>query len=486
MRALIWPTFSFAGNVLTDSLYILSRMLVRHYSGIHWYLVVPDWDGKFPHDDLDDTPWCTKIPVPMSENYRVQEALADPATVLKYGPAEGSPPVEIAILETPQRALNVANAWSVRMPKKDSRPVIVSWDLLARDDRGMEYAADEIELMQMAAGMAVADFNMHEAPITEWMAKYNARKYLSPSHIRKVLDTSRLYELGMEWERLGTITESATRRDRFSVYYGGRFAESKRFGELSDIADLCYRFGRDLDFVVCTGSLSGISERKLRDRVPQIELHIGTNQDEAWAIQQTCHAAICFSRGELFGMSFWEQIGGGLAVIMKRERWNEDMLPEDYPLFVDSKHEALALLRQLYNEFEDDPVAYNEKYSWQGRWAKYVRDRYSMRNMVGMVDEIAGEVERRREVDKGRLYSGDATLIELSGQVTDGVDRITWSELLEGVRQAARIGRNVIGTKLSYPRSNAMIDLYRAMIASGWSDDVLESEPTFVRQVKEK
>jgi hypothetical protein len=446
MRGLIFPTYSFPGNVLTDSLYILARAVIRQRPDIHWYLVVPDWAGKWPKDDLDEMPWCTKVSTPMKTLYRPQESMTDPATVWRFGPQQGECPVEFCISMSPQRTLNLANAYSVRQPLHE-RPVMVTWDLLARDDRGMEYQADEIELMHAAAGMAVSDLNMHEAPVTEWMATYNARKYLAPHLVKRVRETSRLFELGIDWARLDKVPRE--RRSQFTVYYGGRLADSKRFDELAETLDDMFRFGRDMGIVVCTGSLAPPVHSKFVKRFPQVELHIGTNQEQAWAIQQTCHASLCFSRGELFGMSFWEQLGSGLAVVMRTAFWNEKMIPVEYPLLVPTAAQAAVKIRELY-----------------------VRSRYDPANLSAMVDEVLVEVQRRREqsfrVWKDRPES-------FAQVVRDGlreVDEATLDEAKILTRRVARIGKYFVGTRLVWGKSHSMLALYRAMLWDGWSDDI--------------
>jgi hypothetical protein len=478
MRALIFPTYSFPGNVLTDSLYILARAVIRQRPDVHWYLVVPDWDGKFPVDDLDDLSWCTKVPTPMLTLYRTQESTTDPATIWRFGPQQGQIPVEFCISMNPQRTLNLANAWSIRQPVYE-RPVMVTWDLLARDDRNMEYSADEIELTHAAAGMAVSDLNMHEAPVTEWMSAYNARKYLAPALQRRVRETSRLFELGIDWERLGALPRE--RRQRFAVYYGGRFADSKRFDQLAETLDDMYRFGREMDIVVCTGSLSEIEKSKFVKRFPQVELHVGTSQEEAWTIQQSCHASLCFSRGELFGMSFWEQLGGGLAVVMRSAFWNEKMLPPEYPLRAETRQHAAVQIRRLYDQHRADPAGYDRAYSWDSEWARYVRGRYDPKNLSSMVDEIVSAVHRRR----ARSFRVWADRPESFAQVVHdglaGVEVTTLADAMRSTRKASRIGRNFVGSRLEWGKSQSLLGLYRAMLSLGWTDDVSQPVPTLTR-----
>jgi hypothetical protein len=276
--------------------------------------------------------------------------------------------------------------------------------------------------------------------------------------------------LGIDWARLDKVPRE--RRSQFTVYYGGRLADSKRFDELAETLDDMFRFGRDMGIVVCTGSLAPPVHSKFVKRFPQVELHIGTNQEQAWAIQQTCHASLCFSRGELFGMSFWEQLGSGLAVVMRTAFWNEKMIPVEYPLLVPTAAQAAVKIRELYEQHRADPAGYDLAHNWDSVWARYVRSRYDPANLSAMVDEVLVEVQRRREqsfrVWKDRPES-------FAQVVRDGlreVDEATLDEAKILTRRVARIGKYFVGTRLVWGKSHSMLALYRAMLWDGWSDDI--------------
>ena len=466
MRGLIWPTYSYPGNVSTDSLYLISRNLILVNPEIHWHLVVPDWENKRRPDELDDCEWASLHPTPMQTQYRTQESTMDVPTLWKFAPQEGEIPVDFVVQMSPQRTMNMANAWSIRC-HENWRPVMVNYDLLQRDDRNKEYVADEMELMQCAAGFWAGDLNVHESPICEWMTYYNARRYLASAQVQRIKDRSVLIEQGVPVGRLDAALKGP-KRDKFTMFYGGRFADSKRFGELAEIIDAAYRFGREMDFVVCTGSLASIEEAKFRERFPQVELHVGTNQYEAWQLMSECHAAVCFSRGELFGLMFWEQIAAGLATVMKAEFWNEDMLPEEYPLWVNTKDEAYLLVSALYKQYQNDPQAFERQWSTEGEWAQYVRGRYDAdKNMRTMAYTIRDEVDARvAKLERGWSDNvGQEFLLLMEESLEEG---ITLPELIKALRKNSRIGRGVAGIRMSWGQSLGTLDICRMAQFLGW------------------
>jgi glycosyltransferase involved in cell wall biosynthesis len=476
VRVLVWPTYSYAGNIGADSLYLLARDLIR--AGQHgvseptvWELVVPD-NRSVPVDDLDGMPNVRKIRVPMSVLYRVQEAIPDEGIINRFSPVVGVDPVDVLLSMNPARTLNVANAWSIRCPDT-ARPLLVNWDLLVRDDRAGEMRAGEAELVHQAAGYAVADVNVHESPIARSMALSVARKHLSSANVRRVIDTSLDVPQGIAVEHLTAATAGVPKREKFTVYYGGRFSSSKRLDELSEVIDAFYRYGRDVSFVVTTGSLDGQKKATFLKRYPQVELHVGLPQEEAWRVMASCHASICFSSHELFGMAFWEQMATGLTVIVKAERWNEALLPPGYPHVVSSSVEAGAQLRTAFDRWVDGRRGETDEY------AEYVRKQYdagvNTGRLVRHVDEqfralCSGPAEARFDggarSELGKLVAG---VLDHAG------DEVTVADLIDRIRGGSRVGRNVIGKRYLWAKSNATLDAVRLARRFGWEDALVDA-----------
>lgn len=459
----MWPTYSYAGNVGADSLYLIARNLLVEATD-PWTMVVPEWSGKVPEGDVPRN--VTKVARPMLPLYRTQEAVADPEVVWRFAPTDGPRPVEICVSMSPARTLALANAWRCRSTPT-AEVVLVNWDLLVRDDKNGEIHADDEELVHQAAGCAAADLNVFESPVAKSMALDICRKYLSPSLVRKVIDSSVDVPQGIPVDRMLAATTGIWKRPRFSVYYGGRFSTSKRIEELAEVIDALYRFGRDVDFVVTTGSLDGAKREKFMSRFPEVELHVGLSQEAAWQVMASCHASVCFSTHELFGMAFWEQMAAGLAVVMKAASWNEKLLPPGYDLTVTSAVEAGAKLRALYDDWRargDGGVTIP-----QGP-ARWVQERYdSMTNMRLLLRVLTDAVTKEREYAFQQYATGArGGLVELAQEVLE--DGLLWTEYVKRLREKSRVGANVVGAKLKWARSNAMLDAYRIPLWLGWED----------------
>jgi hypothetical protein len=478
---LVWPTYSFAGNVGADSLYLIARNLIRASAEgeCFWTLIVPDLPSV-PVDDLDARCDVVKVRMPMGVLYRMQEAAPDPEIVWRYAPQDGPRPVDVLVSMSPARTLNVANAWSMRTPAA-GRPVLVNWDLLVRDDGSGEMTTDEVELMQQAAGCWAADLNVFESPIARKMALSVARKHLSPSAVRKVVDSSLDVAQGIDVASLDEAIRTVPRREKFTVYYGGRFSTSKRVNDLAEVIDAFYRFGRDVQFVVTTGSLDGNKRAKFEARFPQVELHVGLSQEDAWRVMASCHASICFSTHELFGMAFWEQIAAGLDVVMQAAKWNADLLPPDYPWVCRGPLEAGAMLRQIHETWQENPDRWEHQgCCGPGEWVKTQYD--SDMNCALIVGHLIDEAEKRQNAaEEG--YSGGSRkeLAALVQSVLPESGTVTLDDLVRDVREASRVGKNVVGSRLKWAKSNSMLDLVRITRWLGWHDDDREGVPAFTK-----
>lgn len=474
MRVLWWGTYSYRANLGADSVYIILRNALREVTWGHHYLVVPT-DSSLV-DDLDSNPRVTKVRVPMSNIYPYQEALPHEGTIRRFAPNDGPCPVDALVSTSPQVTLRVAHVWGIRTTRT-AQPLIVNWDLLVRDDARGEFNAKEIELLQAAAGCYVADMNVFESRVARRMTMETCRLSLSAGRTRRVADSAVDIPQGIPVSRLREAIEGVPKREKFTVYYGGRFSASKRVDELSDVFDTFYRYGRDVDYVVTTGSLANPKRVKFERRFPQAELHVGLSQEEAWRVMASCHASICFSRHELFGMAFWEQMVAGLAVIMKAENWNVSLLPAGYDLTVKDAREAGALLRMLHGFWEDGRL--ERELELKG-WGPWVAEQYDTAKVMPMLlDTLRARLRADRKHWTDWFEGGAARDLKLlAAEVLQ--EGMTFPEYVEALRKASRSGRRFIGRTehLSMPISVCTLDAYRMALHLGW-EDIGGPEATF-------
>jgi glycosyltransferase involved in cell wall biosynthesis len=478
MRILLWPTYSYPGNVGADSLYLIARNLIRAspVGEINWVLIVPTLK-TVPVDDLDSRPDVQKVAIDFPSNYRMQEATALPEVVWKYSGVDGTEPVDAVLSMSPARTVNLANAWAQKATRT-SRQIVATWDLLVRDDGNGEFIATRPELAHQATGSLVSDVIYHESPVARKMTIDVARRFLSPSAVKHIMDVSVDIPQGIDVASVLKAGQGVQKREKFTVYYGGRFSSSKRINEIAEIYDKFFQFGRDANFVITTGSLDRTKREQFEALMPHAELHVGLPQQEAWAIMQSAHASICLSNHELFGMAYWEQMAAGLAVIMQAQSWNKELLPPDYDHVAHTPSEAAALLRQMYDVWDHSPVEFNATYGFDSPGAAWVREHYDsnltlqslIRDLHARVMDI--ETPSLDEFRGGKLKPLNDVLTE----VLDGVEEITFEELWKQVRKTAAVKHNFIGKRMRWGKSNAMLDGIRMARALGYRDCFIDGQ----------
>lgn len=481
MRVLAWPLYTYAGNLNADSGYICFRNLIRAIPEWTWHVLVPDWatdeNGKRVHDDLDDLPNVVKVPVPMHTLYRGQEVLLDPETVWKYSPQVGTQPLDAVITGSNQIAATLANAWGIRM-EDDNRPLIVAWDLMTRDDRNRGWNAQDVELLLHFAGAVVADLNVYGSEMMRWMTADMLRKQFAPAVVREVLaNRSETIYAGVPVARIDEVTAGIPKRDKFTVFYGGRMGGVKRVDELTEIADLAFSFGRDIEMVVCTGSFAGPRRVAFQKQFPMVELHVGTGQEETWRLMAQCHAGFMWSRHEMIGSMFIEEMAHGLPVIAVPHRWINALLPEEYPYWAHDVREGGAHLRLLYDAWKADPDGYDDPMK---PWQAHVRERW---DSVDASQKMRGVVEgrvngMRASVTASWDRGAGESILEVVGQVL--VDGMTFPDLVEAIQEAAR-KRSFLGQRLTQARSHPLLEAYHAAQYLGWKD-VGTDVPVFTKE----
>lgn len=478
MRILIWPTYSYPGNVGADSLYLIARNLIRAAAdpAVNWVLLVPD-SKSVPQDDLDSMENVQKVVSRIPPNYRLQEAVADPAVVWRYHGAIGEEPVDAVLSMSPARSVNIGTAWEMKASSV-GKQIVATWDLLVRDDGNGEFSADRNELVQQAAGSLMSDVIYHESPVARSMTMDIARRFLSPSAVRTINSISMDVPQGISVSQIAPIVDKTPKREKFTVYYGGRFSGSKRLADIAEVVDKFWAYGRDVQFVVTTGSLDGMKRAKFEKAYPQVELHVGKSQEEAWELMAGCHASFCFSSHELFGMAFWEQMAAGLGVVMLAKEWNRELLPPDYGLVVDSPAQAAAMLRVLHNAFRYDKTEYDIRYGRYSFAAAWVRDNYDAdKNLWMLAGDLIGRV-RAIEADAAVMFGKGkaASLQESLETVLADKQVLTLTELWKGIRESSRVGTNFIGKRMIWPKSNSYLDALRLARWLGWEDCFVNGE----------
>lgn len=492
MRVLLYPVYN--QHVLkADSIYHITESLARHLAeveGWHVYWVVPLKDrvegetltwyktaGTAAGGDGEMPAGVTLLHRELYTSYRLQEVTSPQWLVEQFHPLRReTTPLDVVITTSSIQAHFLKQLFSEVYNRADPVPV-VSWDLLLRGGSGAKEVTSwgESEIILQTLGQLVTT-PIFESPIARDISVENARAWLKGSAVAKLMkDHGVVIPLGANLTKVDRYRNP--QRDQFTVFFGGRFTQSKGVDFIAETADYIYRRGLNIRIEMTTGTGLSSRAREILAEHSSINIHTGLTQAEAFGIMTASHAFICASKHELFGGAFWEQLYAGLLGIFKRSPWNEGLLPPDYPLVFDTLEEAYALLKDV----QDNYSSWKERLVWVPDW---VRDNYSYQvtfaQFAQTVQEVAVASRAAKTNDEGMLYkavlegagslSGPFSLAELEARLIE--KQLVSTGGISGDGNPARIRSHISRHKL-----------HRILMNSGlFSDDTTFALPRYSKK----
>jgi hypothetical protein len=264
------------------------------------------------------------------------------------------------------------------------------------------------------------------------LALQAASKYLLPSLVRKLEERARVVvSSNVDFGDLDRVLRQVSRSELFTLFFGGRLNVAKRADVMLKLFDEFYRFGRDVDIVVCSP--------KVEARIvvpPQVRLLTSLKRAEFIAEAARAHVYLNTSKAEGFSAGFVEQVYLIPVSIVPNLPWVQSTLGEMFerhPFVYDSFDEARAMLRWVYEHFEEAC----EK-CWPVR--EYLRREYDNRLVAGeMMAVIEGVIQACRRDFKLSAGQSDLLWRALKGmEERFGFERF-WKALCDKGAAATRI-----------------------------------------------
>lgn len=492
MRLLLYPVYN--QHVLkADSIYHITEALARYLAenGWHVHWVVPlqereedgnalTWyktDGTVLEDPSTLPAGVTLRPTRLYTSYRMQESTTPEWVLREFHPLWREGTVVDAILTTSSiHGHFLKQAFQETYNRADPTPVI-SWDLLLRGGEGAKEVTSigESEIILQTLGHAVTE-PIFESPIAHEIALENARKFLKPTHIKKLIeDRAAVIPLGANFDKVDKHA-SDEKNERFTVYFGGRFTPSKGIDLIADVADYLYKRGTPIDIEFSTGTKSANRIKLLQDAHSSIHVHTGMTQETAFKVMTRCHAFICASSHELFGGAFWEQMYAGLIGIFKKAKWNEGLLPPDYPLLFDTPIEAYTMLKDVYENYEQ----WRERLAWVPQWVEENYDyRYTFERMEQRISQIIEDTRETKTNDDGPLFQA---VMEGAKALTEGFTTAELEKQLASSKLVSAAGVQGDGNPARIRSHISRYKLHRMLMLGGYRDDTTSPNPRYRRE----
>lgn len=266
---------------------------------------------------------------------------------------------------------------------------------------------DAYEFMMRAMSYAsMPSFFMTPFEIEE--ALDASKEFVSPTVLKKIKENAVLLPNGVDVDEIDRLIEGVKKNERFTVFWGGRFAAQKKIGFIMDVFNRFYESGVDADMVLTSPHLvaglkiyeSIVTKKKRNSRIRVIE---GVPREDFIRMCAASHAWISGSLYEGFTMAHAEMAYVGVPGIVPRRPWSEYMFGKDYPLMYDSNNleQAVAMLRWVYeNPKEAEEIG--------AKTRENIRSRFTIDRFIRGLASLL-ESEYRRAVEEMRPFFGGKT-----------------------------------------------------------------------------
>jgi len=313
------------------------------------------------------------------------------------------------------------------------------------------------------------------------------RQCLSPYFQRMFEQTCMYTDIALTIPEMDEIAKSTQKYEKFTLFYGTRFATVKQVDKVMKVYEQLYSFGMNVDIVFTTQT----SERQvLKKKHVQATLKGGsiryllTGYDKFRYMREAArgHVFMAASLDENLSSFIFEQIYLGMVGVLPNLPWVLESLPKEYPFLWNNLAEAYGMIRWIYENY-DEAVAKMTPYR------EMIREKYDlpnmMRDLVNHVRHVAQD-----GIEKNRNMTGSQGRSRIWKDVQEFViseydeDAIRLQSFLKVINKKFTGFNTAILEKPGAPvRQIPTKILFKHMLEKmGYEDNCQEAEPVFVRR----
>lgn len=360
MRLAILPICTFS-NLKGESVINNFTRLVRHWVDQHddlfVYMALPA-ECEDQGWELDDHPQCAAVWETQLGLYYDQMAEVPKTFLESFNPRIGHYTVDALITSRRVAAGFMARQmWDHRL--KDAPPIFidesmtVDWDVKAG-------TVSEVEILGQVLGYAYS-WPIWDTWVQQQTAINACRRWLSGSATKRALEKGTVIPAGFDPRKIDSVVgDGLGKYDRFTCFFGGRLnTGTKRADVMLREYDSLFRFGRDVDITICSPKDEGPALDLIKNEYPEIEVKTRVESDQFIELASRSHVYFSTSAHEGFSVGFCEMMyltKHGTVVIAPNLPWVKGLMEdafEDYPLLYDDLKQARAMLRWVYDNYEE-------------------------------------------------------------------------------------------------------------------------------------
>jgi len=345
--------------VFAEYMKSIKKYAEKNGEKVWFYVVLPRGvTGEKIYEDVGNT-------TVVFENRRLKQFYTeidavDVDTLELFGARTGIYPVDAVITSKTGFALMMTKYLSDFRYAQESLdylriPVVIIEDR-AFGRKNTHNLVDGVEFMLRAMSYAthytvfMDEFEFEEA--------YDASKqYLSKAMLRRFMKHAIMYP-GVRCREIDRIIHGVKKREKFTLFWGGRISAQKRPGFVLDVYNRFYELGYDVDIIVTTPHEADVKTDvipKALRRNSKIKVLYNVSREEYLKLLASSHVFLSGSLYEGFTIGHTEAGYTGVPVIVPNRPWSRLIFGSDYKLMYDprSEKEALAVLIWCYENYDE-------------------------------------------------------------------------------------------------------------------------------------
>ena len=313
------------------------------------------------------------------------------------------------------------------------------------------------------------------------------RQCLSPYFQRMFEQTCMYTDIALTIPEMDEIIKSTKKHEKFTLFYGTRFATVKQVDKVMKVYEQLYSFGMDIDIVFTTQSreLRVVKKKYVQDTLRGGSIrYLLADYDKFRYMREAArgHVFMAASLDEALSSFIFEQIYLGMVGVLPNRPWVLESLPKEYPFLWNNLTEAYGMIRWIYEN-------YGEAKAKMTPYREMIGKKYDLPNMMrDLVDHVRRVTEDG--IEKNRELTGTQSRSKIWEEVQNFViseydeDAIRLQSFLKVIdKKFTKFQAAQLDTPGAPTRQMPTKILFKHMLEKmGYEDNCREAEPVFVRR----
>lgn len=356
LRFLYVPMYSSPHNLQTCSTYNYVKVLIKKMvenRQCYAYVAIPE-GTRDQCAELTDHPRIEVIEMKASKNQYRDLCIYPNELVDYFNELEGEKYID-AVLTDKALLIPFLKSQLYTFTRNGCSQIPVGWiDQFFMRPTEHSYM-QEHHIRSQIWGFAEADFLVWASDNVKQEAFAVARKYVSPSVLRDIINKSYNWFSAADIQRLNKYLDRPKRKDKIVLNYAYATNDAYKYKEVFEILNRVYEGGRDVEILVTTSSKASIIPKRFKES--NVTIYNALPQEEFFEkVATQAHVFLYMPDYSELSQSVLEQQYLGLVGIFPNKQWAKDTTYPGYPYLANNKDELEMYIRHVVDNYWSDEV----------------------------------------------------------------------------------------------------------------------------------